>query len=342
MTHRARIVTFASIAVLAVVIAMGYAIRAKRLSDVEALTDSGVILDDTALTALGGEPHVLLRSTRLGAGYGHLVAIDRDNPSGPRYQTALECDRLDMAGGSGVCLSAERGMQTSYQAILFDDRYQPVHVVKLSGIPSRVRVSPDGALAGITVFVSGHSYSSGQFSTLTTLVDMRTGVTIADLESFEIVMNDQPFKKSDFNFWGVTFARDSNTFYATLASGGVMYLIRGDARGRRGTVIGQGVECPALSPDNRWIAFKKKMDVDGRLVWRLAVMELDTGMERLIESETRSIDDQVQWLDDDRILYSLPDEQAGRSGTSVWMANVTGGASSLWADGAYSPSVIRP
>ena len=25
-----------------------------------------------------------------------------------------------------------------------------------------------------------------------------------------------PFKAADFNFWGVTFARDSNVFYATL------------------------------------------------------------------------------------------------------------------------------
>jgi hypothetical protein len=342
MTQRTRIVTFVSIALLAGVLAMSYAVRAKRLADLEAVTASGVVSDDAALKVVGAGPHVLLRSTRLGEGYGHLVAVPRDSPSGPRYQTALECDRLDMAGGAGVCLYAQRGMQTSYQAILFDSSYQPVHTLTLSGIPSRVRVSPDGALAGITVFVSGHSYSSGQFSTLTTLVDMRRGTTIADLESFEIVMNDQPFKKSDFNFWGVTFARDSNTFYATLATGDALYLIRGDARSRRGVVIGQGVECPALSPDNNRIAFKKRMNIDGRLIWRLAVLDLATGGQELITGETRSVDDQVQWLDNDRLLYSVPDEQQGRSGTSIWVASTTGAASSLWADGAYSPSVVTP
>lgn len=342
MTNRARVIILLSVAVLCAAIASTYAVRAKRQADVAALGASGVVNDDSALKSLGANPHVLFRTTRLGQGYGHLVAVPRDTPSGPRYETALECERLDMAGGAGVCLRAERGMQTSYSAIIFDSNYRPTHTLKLSGIPSRVRVSPDGTLAGITVFVSGHSYSSGAFSTLTMLVDTRTGETLADLESFEILLDARPFKNADFNFWGVTFTGDSHTFFATLATGDRLYLIRGDARTRRGVVIGQGVECPALSPDNTRIAFKKRLNVEGRLVWRLAVLDLATGAERLVENEVRSIDDQVQWLDDSRILYSVPDEQQGRSGTSIWVADVTGGTSSLWADGAYSPAVVTP
>jgi hypothetical protein len=247
-----------------------------------------------------------------------------------------------MSGSVGVCLSADRGMRTTYRAIVFDKSFEPLHVLALSGIPSRVRVSPDGAVAAMTVFVTGHSYSSGDFSTLTTLVDTRTGETLVDLEAFAIVKDGRPFKEIDFNFWGVTFARDSNTFYATLGTGGRLYLVRGDARARRGAVIAEGIECPALSPDNTRIAFKKRLTVNGRLIWRLAVYDLAAGSERLVEGETRSVDDQVQWLDSRRILYAVADEQEGRSGTSVWVADVDGGTASLWADGAYSPAVVTP
>ena len=107
-------------------------------------------------------------------------------------------------------------------------------------------------------------------------------------------------------------------------------------------VIGEGVECPALSPDNSRIAFKKRLIVGGRMIWRLAVFDLATSEQRLVEGETKSVDDQVQWLDNNRILYAVADEVEGRSGTSLWVADVTGGASSLWAGGAYSPSVVRP
>ena len=39
----------------------------------------------------------------------------------------------------------------------------------------------------------------------------------------------------DRNYWGVTFAADSNTFYATLLTNGHTYLIKGDLARRRGT-----------------------------------------------------------------------------------------------------------
>jgi hypothetical protein len=163
-----------------------------------------------------------------------------------------------------------------------------------------------------------------------------------DLESFQVFRDGQRFQRVDFNFWGVTFARDSNTFYATLGSDGRLYLIRGDVRARRAEVIHHSIECPSLSPDNRLIAFKKRSVSGGRATWRLAILELETSHEWLIDSESRNVDDQVEWLDDRRILYAVSDQQTGRSGTSVWVADVKGGMSQLWTDGAYSPSVGMP
>ena len=63
-------------------------------------------------------------------------------------------------------------------------------------------------------------------------------------------------------------------------------------------------ECPSLSPDGTRVAYKKRGDrATGE--WRLAVLDLATGKETLL-AERRSVDDQVEWLDDDRILYGLP------------------------------------
>jgi hypothetical protein len=336
---RARVLAFSLIALISVLFAVTYAIRAKRSVSATEDTASGVLSDESGLKAVLANPHVFFRSTRLGVGYGRLVAVSDANPSGPRFQTPLECDRVDVAAGSGACLTADRGMNTSYWAVIFDSTFQTRHRLRLSGIPSRVRLSPDGRLAGITVFVTGHSYSQGSFSTQTTLVDTRTGETRADLETFQITRDGMPFKNADFNFWGVTFAQDSNTFYATLGTGNDLFLIRGDASAHRGEVIARDIECPAISPDNKLIGFKKRSGAGGRTVWRLAVLTLSTSEERLLQGESRSVDDQVEWLDDNRILYSISDEQQGRSGTSIWVADITSDKSALWSDGAYSPAV---
>ena len=143
--------------------------------------------------------------------------------------TALRCDRLDLAAGHGICLTARRGVFTTYEAILFDADFQARHTLPLSGVPSRTRVSPDGRLVAMTVFESGHSYSSGQFSTRTSIVDFDTGeVVVPDLERFTVLRDGKPIQGVDFNFWGVTFTRDGSRFYATLATGGRQYLIEGD------------------------------------------------------------------------------------------------------------------
>src|SRR4029453_15321674 len=113
---------------------------------------------------------------------------------------------LDAAAGQGVGVAARRGVFTTYGALLFAAGFRARHTLPLSGVPSRTRVSPDGRLAAMTVFESGHSYAAGQFSTRTTLVDFETGgVVVSDLERFTVLRDGQPIQSVDFNFWGVTF-----------------------------------------------------------------------------------------------------------------------------------------
>ena len=149
---------------------------------------------------------------------------------------------------------------------------------------------------------------------------MANGKVVSDLEKFDVTRDGKPFDKIDFNFWGVTFARDERTFYATLSSGGKYYLVEGDVPTRRARVIADGVECPSLSPDEKRIAFKRRHGDK----WRLYLLDLESGREHPL-AETRSADDQVEWLDDERIIYRLvkdvwvlpPTAPASRRSTSA-------------------------
>ncbi len=155
----------------------------------------------------------------------------------------------------------------------------------------------------MTVFVTGDSYleSPTAFSTRTTILDMSDGSQIGQLEQFDVSKDGKPFDAVDFNFWGVTFAKDPNRFYATLGTGGEHYLVEGNVRAKTMRVLRDGVECPSLSPDNKQIAYKSRIGDSNR--WHLRVLDLDT-LEDHAVAESKSIDDQVEWLDDDTLAYS--------------------------------------
>ena len=149
----------------------------------------------------------------------------------------MRCERVSYGGGRGICLQADRGVFTTFKAVLFDQAFAATRSIALDGSPSRTRISADGRVGAITVFVTGqaHGYSGGSFSTKTTLIDMASGDLIGDLEEFSTWRDGHRFKAADFNFWGVTFTRDSNVFYATLRTAEKSatgkeetYLVRGD------------------------------------------------------------------------------------------------------------------
>ena len=288
--------------------------------------------------ALAAGPHLLFRHTLVDAQYGSLSIASLADPGGRRASAGPACERVAFANDRGLCLQASRGVFTTYRAMLFDRAFKTIASWKLDGSPSRARVSPDGRVGAITVFVTGHAYGTSPFSTKTTLIDMASGDPLGELEQFSVWRGGARFKAADFNFWGVTFGRDSNTFYATLATAGNTYLVKGELGLRKLTVIHDGVECPSLSPDERLIAFKKR--VAGTGYWRPYVLDLATMAERPIAAETRNIDDQMEWLDTGHVLYGLP--RASSATTDVWVAPVDGSAqATVFAAGAESPIVVR-
>lgn len=139
----------------------------------------------------------------------------------------------------------------------------------------------------------------------------------------------------------MTFAKEPGRFYATLASGGTNYLIEGDLSARTARVLRDSVECPSLSPDGRRIAFKRRMP-GIRLLWRIHVLDLETGAETAA-AESRSVDDQIEWLDDRTILYAHPTNvQKARASMDVWAVQADGtGEPRLLVPYAESPAVVR-
>jgi len=261
----------------------------------------------------------------------------------PAKPTLLTCERVYFAAGRGICLSADRGLFTTYQALLCDAGFRVHHTLRLTGMPSRVRVSPDGRVAAYTVFESGHSYSTPGFSTRTSIVDLESGNMIApDLERFVVERDGAVFQSVDFNFWGVTFRRDSNLFFATLQTAGKIYLIEGDIERQHARVEREGIECPSLSPDDTRIAYKKR--TGGRftpLKWRVCVLTLSTGEDREL-AEERSVDDQVEWLDDRSILYGLPESPERSMVVDTWVVPADGtGVPRLLVPKASSLVVLR-
>ena len=299
-------------------------------------------------TALGqfektlGHPYVLFRNTALGPSYGKLSVASLDAPDTVRYPTGLDCERVYGTAESGLCLQAIRNAFPIFQAVSFDRHFQASHTFNLKGGPSRARVSRDGHWGAVTVFLAGHGYASIGFATQTILYDLRSATTVGDLEQFPVVKDGQPFKAADFNFWGVTFEPEGDGFYATLASGGVYYLIEGHVSSRQLRVLRQGVECPSLSPDGRRLVFKSRLHDRGSVHWQLHVLDLQTHHETIV-NEPRSVDDQAEWLDADHVLYGLARNIEGSGTWDIWVARSDGtGTPAVFVHDALSPCVVRP
>jgi dipeptidyl aminopeptidase/acylaminoacyl peptidase len=327
LTRRARILLFAVVTVVAVAAGVTYVAWAAFSTDSsEPLRPASSQLRLATAT----KPYLVYQYVARDDHYAEVAIAPLDRPGAKPTFTGLVCERVYFAAERGLCLiPKQNALGAAVRARVFGRDFQPARAANLDGIASRARVSPSGRYGATTTFVAGHSYQDQGFSTNTSLIDMAGGKVLTDIEDFRVTRDGKPFKAIDFNFWGVTFAPDDRHFYATLQSGGKQYLIEGDLRSRTARVIHEGVECPSLSPDGRRVAFKKRYDNR----WRLTVLDLASGQETPL-AETRSVDDQVEWLDDGRILYGLQGD--------IWVVPADGsGTPQVYLADALSPAVVR-
>ena len=335
---RFRLAAFGSLALVLVVVSGAYvAVRMRQSQQIAVSpTPTGVSLD-----AILAQPHVVFLDA---PDYSHrhlaVASLDRLDQ---RYVTDSVCDRVYATTAGGLCLGVEGTVAYLYNARSFDPRLQPRTTFEVQGVPSRVRVSPQAQFASATVFVSGDSYGA-PFSTRTFLFDLQSNQLLGNLEDFTVTNQGAPFQSVTFNFWGVTFAHDDRHFYATLGVGdvaGTTYLVQGDMDTHELKVLRENVECPSLSPDGARIAFKKRInDTPGE--WRLAILDLSTLQDTLLNDD-RSVDDQVEWLDDQHVLYAIADASTpGQLATNIWVATTDGSEQPrVYLAGALSPAVVR-
>lgn len=289
-----------------------------------------------AIASVSGTTGALLfQSVAAGDYWSQVGIVPLGQPEASRTMLPLRCLRVHVAATRGLCLAEGNGPPGSYSAYIFDTDLRVSDTVRLGGIPSRTRVSPDGRYGATTAFVAGHSYADDNFSTETLLIDLATGTTIANLEEFAASRDGKPFANEDFNYWGVTFAQDSTRFYASLGTSGTTYLVRGDIATRSLEVLRENVECPSLSPDETRIAFKKRVSGNlGVITWRFYALDLATMTETPL-AEPRSIDDQIMWLDNSQVLYG--------DGTDTWIMAADGsGTPRRYLSHALSATILPP
>ncbi|WP_030868765.1 TolB family protein [Streptomyces sp. NRRL F-2747] len=331
MTLQRRILILVSAVLLLAAVGVLAVVRASSRADEKNQTQAGgpqITRGEVTLAPDGGERRIVFRNMAWGPHRDELATVPAGAPQGPRTASGVSCLRFHADAGTGICLQADKGgVQESYRAVVLDAHLKEVSAHPLAGIPTRARVSPGGHLVAWTVFVGGDSYAGTNFSTRTSLLDLRTGTFDASLEDFAIRKDGKAYRNADVNFWGVTFAADERTFYATLATGGQTHLVRGDLAERTVTTLRENLECPSLSPDGTRLVFKKRVPgLSPDAPWRLYVLDLASMRETPL-AEERSVDDQVVWTDDKTVVYSLP----GDFGADLY---------SLPADGSGAPAPL--
>lgn len=334
---RGRALAIAVAGVVCLGLAIGYFVYVRSSTDARIASADGPASADRS-TVLDA-PHVVFRNSSLGQDYGRLAAVPVADPAGARAVFDVSCERSYATADAGVCVTAKRGVVQTYGVSMLGPELQQVSATELVGLPSRARMSADGSLVATTTFVTGHSYAQASFATETII--RRDGKSLGNLETWDVEVDGRPLTAVDRNFWGVTFATDDDTFYVTAASGGTTWLMRGSLSAKKLTSLRTDAECPSLSPDETEVAYKKRLGNTTPGIWRIAVLDLATGRETLT-SDTRSVDDQVEWLDDGTLLYGMARSGADATTSDIWRVPADGtGKAEIYIEQGSSPAVVR-
>ncbi|MFF4868980.1 hypothetical protein [Streptomyces sp. NPDC000961] len=283
---------------------------------------------DPGFVLVGGSGVLYARDTAS----GRIARVDPSAPGG-RTVGGPSCDRFHAAGPTALCLQRRPGVPARSYAIVLDRKLREIRRVALPGIPSRARVSASGNMLSWTMFATGDSYARSSFSTRTSILDLRTGYLVKNMELIPLTLGGRRYHAPDVNYWGVSFAADDNRFYATVSTNGRTHLVEGDVEKWSARALRENVECPSLSPDGTRLAFKKRVSAGPRDPWRLYVYDLRTGREHPV-AERRGIDDQALWTDARTLAYGY--------GGAVWSVPADGtGTPRRLAAGASSPAAPR-
>jgi hypothetical protein len=343
--HRIRIALFSIFTLACVAATIGYVrwrVTRPAMATGTPLLDPADSTVQATIDAMRSSSHLAFLSSRSDA-FGRIGLATLGTPADTSILGGPECERAHFGKELGLCLVLNRdSMEPRSFALILDRHYQTLARFPLAGLPIRARVSRDQRFAAATVFVTGESYAS-DFTTRTTIIDLTTRKALANLEEFSVERDGRPFRSVDFNFWGVTFFQDGNRFFATLGTNGTRLLVEGNIERRSMRVVRDDVECPSLSPDELHIVFKRQLSRGGG--WRLWASDVGSGESWPITDDGQDIDDQVEWLDNDRVIYGrLFGDGVPENSLSLWVTPITRQATfdqQLFLRSASSPSVVR-
>lgn len=292
-------------------------------------------------SALPASGDVLVVHRVPGDDYGRLAIVKAD---GARVMLDRRCDRVHIGGPTGVCAAPLEGNFGGWETLIFDASTSGLPVLSdhPSPLPSRLRVSADGSVVTSTGFTSGRSYEDigGDTATIAIVIDVPTGQLngLVQYGQEGLLQNT-----GEAQYWGVSFADPKGeTFYSTAHYGDGPVVVRGDVASQTLSEPAFDGSCPSVSPDGTKLVYKQ-LRADGG--FDLALRDIATGETRVL-GESRSADDQVEWLDNNTILYALHGE--GESGEivdpsfDIWKLSIDAGATpELFIPAASSPAVVR-
>lgn len=259
---------------------------------------------------------------------------------GTRELLDRTCDRLHVQGSVGLCLDGPIGLgRYDVDVIDFTSADLPILEHDVGVLPSRARVAADQRWASATMFASGTSYQDvGAFATYVTVTGLAPddGPTVL-LDRFALNQSDPSHTAfpDDRNYWGISWGENGD-FWVTAGSDAAVELLTGRADTRELFTTGIAGSCPSLSPDGETLVYKRTRPDGG---FDLVARTLRTGAERMLD-ESHSVDDQVEWLDNDTILYALHqgDPTVSQPEFDIWALDVTPGAAPvLFLPNANSP-----
>ncbi len=305
-------------------------------------------------------PFVMFRTLAPPEGHGRVATLSLATRDATRQVGGLSCLRLHYAGGRGLCLVQETAENPpTYAAFVFDESLTRGVRFALSGVPTRVRVAPNGRRAAITTYEEEERPEGERLATHSIIVDLQSGQVLADLREFRLELGafaavpglspvssavagradvEAPIgaKAEPLDFSSVAFEPDSDRFFATLTTSSERFLVAGSVDQRALRIIRPGIASEGLSPDGRHLAIKRLIDERG--AWQLGVIDVQSWNERDLRQGSSSVDDQVEWWDDRHVLYHDMDGDT----TSVWILPVDGvNGPRVAIKDAYSAAVQR-
>lgn len=335
-----RRLAFVVVSFVAVASLVGYLAveRQDRVAAEQAAVDKEAATTRLSAARVADVAHLVVRNTEAGPSYGRLALLPLDDLDGPRAILPMSCERISVSATGGICLTTADGPVTDHRALLLDGDLSARTDLGLGGLPSRARISAEGGYAASTVFVTGHAYTDAGFSTETLIYDLGAREAAANIESWPTFRDGQQVTAADRNYWGVTFVGDGPRFYATMGTAGTTFLVEGDLQSQRMTVLRENAACPSVSPDGTRVVYKQHDEATGDNP--LVMLDLRTGVIVPL-GETRPVDDQVSWLDDETVVYAVGQGSSSFVNFDLWSASVVeGGRPRLLVSDAASPSVV--